>query len=60
MKTTIFIKEIPLRLTNEAVEIHRCPSCDGVFGIDASFLDQIGIVIFCPMCTTEIKVTDPK
>lgn len=59
MQKTEYLAEHTLE-SAEAVEIHRCPQCTGVFGVDCTFLDQVGIVIFCPMCTTEIKVTDPK
>jgi len=44
---------------NVDVEIHECPSCDGVFGIDVSFLDQVKTEVSCPMCNAEVKVANP-
>lgn len=41
---------------DEKVNIHRCPSCMGVFGIDASFNDQAWGVIVCPMCAFEVRL----
>ena len=41
---------------DEEVEIHRCPFCNGVFGVDSTFVDQVGTKITCPMCETRITV----
>jgi Zn-finger nucleic acid-binding protein len=59
MDSTQYIRNVILQSSGEEVEIHRCPSCDGVFGIDASFLDQVGTEVSCLMCDVEINISDP-
>lgn len=57
MENTKYIAE----WTNEAkvgVEIHECPHCTGVFGVDWTFLDQVSQEIKCPMCEIEVHVSD--
>ena len=44
---------------DETVEIHRCPTCHGVLGIDWTFLDQVQDEIVCPMCSKEFTPSDP-
>ena len=41
------------------VEIHLCPCCHGVFGIDTSFVDQVTVKIECMMCDNTIEIADP-
>lgn len=56
---SLFIQEVKLDSTKEAVEIHRCPHCKGVLGIDTSYLDQVAVIIKCPMCEQDFKAEDP-
>lgn len=37
-----------------AIEIATCPYCNGIFGVDVTYLDQVDDVVHCPMCCMEI------
>ena len=36
----------------------ECPICNGLFGIDATFLDQDGPYVVCPMCLVPICIEE--
>jgi len=44
--------------SGETVEIHRCNQCNGVLGIDSSFIDQVNDEVKCPMCENKIVLGD--
>ena len=50
-----YLRELELE-NDEALEIHRCPQCRGLIGIDAHFLDQVTDRITCPMCKVEVRL----
>lgn len=58
-RRTKYVNEFRIIESGENVEIHRCPECSGVFGVDATFLDQIRIKVICPMCSIGVTVADP-
>ena len=45
-------------VNDEQVEIHRCPICAGLFGADATFVDQVSVTVTCPMCKVKIDVAE--
>jgi Zn-finger nucleic acid-binding protein len=59
MSETEFLVEIKAG-NDESVEIHRCPRCHGLLGIDSTYLDQVDTTVICPMCTKEICFSDPS
>ena len=60
MTKSQFIKEIGLEETNENLEIHKCPFCGGVFGIDSSFIEQVDDAIVCMMCFKNILLAESE
>jgi len=40
----------------EELEVIRCPGCLGIFGVDASYIDQVDSTISCPMCLERIDI----
>lgn len=59
MKNTTYIKDIELN-NDEVLEIHRCPECTGIFGIDYTFVDQVQEEVVCMMCLIEIHISDTE
>ena len=59
MRTTKFIKEIvvidPDTGLEVHVEIHKDPESGGVFGVDASYLDQLSSVVNSPFNGTRLE-----
>jgi hypothetical protein len=42
-----------------AVEIHECPQCKGLFGVDWTYLDQQNDNVVCPMCEITVECVHP-
>jgi len=42
----------------QEIEIVTCPHCNGVFGVDSAYLDQVDDVIHCPMCCIETVIAE--
>ena len=40
--------------TETGVEVHECPHCNGLFGVDWTYLDQISEEVNCPMCNNRV------
>ncbi len=38
-----------------SVEVGICPGCNGLIGIDWTYLDQVDNCITCPMCGTQLE-----
>lgn len=55
-----YITEFWIKNHDEHIEVHRCPQCAGILGIDSTFLDQVDTSIICPMCTSRIELDNPK
>ena len=60
MTKSRYIKQIAIEETDEDIEVHQCPHCNGVFGIDATFTDQVGDDIICMMCYKQVVLADPE
>jgi hypothetical protein len=45
-------------IDEEEIEITRCPWCNGIFGVDSSYLDQNTDEIICPMCEEEVRMPE--
>jgi hypothetical protein len=58
MKTTEYLGESIIK-DEIAGEWHQCPECDGVFGIDSTYVDQISEAVNCPMCKHKVAITSP-
>ena len=57
MKETKYIQEV-IDEDEVGVEIHECPHCTGVFGVDWTFLDQVSQEVKCPMCEQPVLCVD--
>lgn len=54
------VKELVFDAEKELViEATSCPYCNGLFGVDWTYLDQVDNYIHCPMCCMEIDMDRP-
>jgi len=54
------VREIPIDPQRDlAVEIGTCPRCNGLIGVDASYLDQVNSEVACPMCGKRVRFPNP-
>ena len=64
MRTTKFIKEIividPDTGVEVHVEIHKDSESEGIFGVDASYLDQLSSVVNSPFNGTRLECRKPE
>jgi hypothetical protein len=56
-KTTIVI-DINVPEWESDLCVMVCPSCNGLFAIDFTFLDQVSDDCVCPMCQSRITVEE--
>lgn len=56
MSETIYISEIDIE--DETIEVHRCPFCKALFGIDVTYLIQVSETVTCMMCANEVEVAE--
>ena len=51
---------VPIKTQNGNLEIiaMQCPHCQGIFGVDSTYLDEIDNFIHCPMCCMQIEVDE--
>ena len=38
--------------------IYQCPHCHGHVMLDATFLDQVGLIVNCPYCPEKIEILE--
>ena len=53
---TFVIFQFNIDHEKQEIEIAKCPVCEGWFGVDATYLDQVSAFIHCPMCSAEVWV----
>lgn len=57
MKTSTYLGEAPVTDKGH-VELHECPGCGGLFGIDVTFLEQVEDDVHCMMCSDYIHIEE--
>lgn len=52
---------LPASITYEDDDMIHCvcPYCQGNFGVDATYIDQVTEFCHCPICCTQVYIPEP-